>query len=1517
MANHTIGTGKLTGQALVEYLHQETLRTVRINHEHRTNYIGEALADLANVEADTMRKYRGRYIFELLQNANDAILDDKSNADGSRRRIYRVRIELTDSALLVANDGAPFQEKDVLSIYRWGESSKDPNKSVGYKGIGFKSVLEITESPEIFSRVVQFHFDRDLCYAAVREIVGQGESLNLPFTRFVFPYSIEEVPAEDRELIDHLLNGDGFATVIRLPLLASVTQQMVLDQIEEDVDPALLIFLNGIDVIEIWAGRKRLKQLSRKRKETSGYRGAEINLYQGKRVLSRWLLFEASKRSVEDRSLIEELHEKSWERVIKAGFALAFPLDEKGKLFVEADEPARLFVYFPTHERSGLRYRIHADFYIDSSRKTLESRPYNLWLAENIATFLVKTIIPELIRRYPGDVRVVRALTPVIQPQDFARDVYQVICRALSSCAFVPTIEGRYISPIQTLLAPRGVWVDLENFQKHFPYPELARKFQNRQFPLHEIYVHEDVISFLIELGAKLLEFQDVLPLLDGRDSTGAEQDYSAFYTFLWKWRDRLATQVNEEQIEHWWERDELLKRLRDSFSIALAKTHCIITSNKRWIKPHNQVYHAKFRQETPNMPGCLRADIVHPDAYDDDGRSGATYQLLSSISPKVKDYDAPAIIRNAIIPLFESGKFRGLTSQERVEVYRYLFDYWRSRRGGDPEVDQVVHRVEVYARRIANRRQMEWRPIKEVYLSSMWTGNNLLEQVYDGFEDIAFLHEVRGLELAMEERSEWGQFWTWLGANRVPRLLIHEHGYYSWNSVNHNHPHRGTRLWDAYCEAIRNHYGDCPQHGHEKRVLQRSVTLEGLASLIESREVGRLSALFQLLAENWVFLDKAKREKACLLCQGGGYCRVANRTVEVQSFLDYLLKESDWVPARTVVDGKIDASLQPPIRCWFVSAVEDALVRNMLPTPLVEVDKSNPGYRQFCRDIGMRFMEEAKLDDLVDILRTLPGQYPDPNISVMAGRRAVPKAISTLTRWIIGRIYNLLTQSETKIAPLKEGVPLVASGGEQLRYVYPPEPVFFADDRYHSPRWRELLPFAPLDENWRDAAEYLGLKFLSRHVEELVVPGNILVDETNRLMARYKQARPYMLAVVNNQRTSSTEDVVRYLANLEIQVVDKLVVNRRLTIGDGKIIPDPDARIFLEERVQERVGSAGRAPRAGILYIRKGLESNYDLMGTPIAEYVRIPGLADAFVILIDRGGKDGRMKYLDTRGISEVDVDAMRSTLAQAGLMDEGEEEKTETTKDLDDHLMKRLERESREQKPVEGSEESPGEEQPEGAPTAGESAPGGEGETGLGSETSDRDEPIEFPALALTEIHPIRVTPYEPAHTPDAGKHSSGHGKGGGIPNWERNHQLREAYGLRGEALVYELELRRLAKLGIGKPEENVYWLRKAGRVTADHDLESKDLVDGAWVDIVIEVKSTPGQDFRFEMSKEELYCAQKYGPRYQLHRVTNVCSPTPSVYVFENPYKLWQEGLAIIEPRDTYVILPSPQSLNESK
>src|SRR5439155_8148823 len=93
------------------------------------------------------RDYAGRFLYELLQNAYDA---------HPRGTIGAVYILLDQAAgdhgvLYVANAGKPFDYQDFRAISEIAQSSKQPGEGIGNKGVGFKSVLQISAWPEIFS----------------------------------------------------------------------------------------------------------------------------------------------------------------------------------------------------------------------------------------------------------------------------------------------------------------------------------------------------------------------------------------------------------------------------------------------------------------------------------------------------------------------------------------------------------------------------------------------------------------------------------------------------------------------------------------------------------------------------------------------------------------------------------------------------------------------------------------------------------------------------------------------------------------------------------------------------------------------------------------------------------------------------------------------------------------------------------------------------------------------------------------------------------------------------------------------------------------------------------------------------------------------------------------------------------------------------------------------------------------------------------------------------------------------
>ena len=105
------------------------------------------------MEEDTARGgYAHRQRSELIQNSADALAE---TAGGGR-----IDIRLTDSHLYCADDGQPIDPDGVKSLMFSHLSPKRGTNQIGRFGLGFKSVLGVTDAPEFFSRAGSFRFDR-------------------------------------------------------------------------------------------------------------------------------------------------------------------------------------------------------------------------------------------------------------------------------------------------------------------------------------------------------------------------------------------------------------------------------------------------------------------------------------------------------------------------------------------------------------------------------------------------------------------------------------------------------------------------------------------------------------------------------------------------------------------------------------------------------------------------------------------------------------------------------------------------------------------------------------------------------------------------------------------------------------------------------------------------------------------------------------------------------------------------------------------------------------------------------------------------------------------------------------------------------------------------------------------------------------------------------------------------------------------------------------------------------------
>ena len=194
------------------YITEETKRTLDA-YRVQPNRIAED----ANHEEDTARGgYARRQLFELVQNSADAL----SGSEGGR-----IWIGLTGDYLYCADEGQPIDKDGVRALMFAYLSPKRGTDEIGRFGLGFKSVLGVTDRPEFFSRSGSFRFDRERAASLVRPIAPDAE--RYPVLRL--PEAID--PDSEMES-DPILHGlmEWASNIVRLPLkegaLESLEQQM-------------------------------------------------------------------------------------------------------------------------------------------------------------------------------------------------------------------------------------------------------------------------------------------------------------------------------------------------------------------------------------------------------------------------------------------------------------------------------------------------------------------------------------------------------------------------------------------------------------------------------------------------------------------------------------------------------------------------------------------------------------------------------------------------------------------------------------------------------------------------------------------------------------------------------------------------------------------------------------------------------------------------------------------------------------------------------------------------------------------------------------------------------------------------------------------------------------------------------------------------------------------------------------------------------------------------------------------
>lgn len=196
-----------------------------------------------NNENKIIDEYNGRQLLEMIQNAND---------ESDTTKPKKVKITLENTTLLIANNGNPFSIGGVESLIYSDLSPKvmEENK-VGQKGLGFRSVLNWSEEIYIASYDLHLKFSKQHARTFLEGLIEENPEIQTVLkrkTKKSFSISVLRCPYLEEDT-NHKKETD-YDTVIELSLKEGINQD-IKDQIDKDIIPEILIFLNKLEQIEV------------------------------------------------------------------------------------------------------------------------------------------------------------------------------------------------------------------------------------------------------------------------------------------------------------------------------------------------------------------------------------------------------------------------------------------------------------------------------------------------------------------------------------------------------------------------------------------------------------------------------------------------------------------------------------------------------------------------------------------------------------------------------------------------------------------------------------------------------------------------------------------------------------------------------------------------------------------------------------------------------------------------------------------------------------------------------------------------------------------------------------------------------------------------------------------------------------------------------------------------------------------------------------------------------------------
>ena len=380
---------------------------------------------------------RTHFIFELLQNAEDALERRSSQWTGSRT----IKFDLVNDKLIVSHFGDPFNEEDVLGICSIGQSTKDSVRNIGRFGIGFKSVYVYTDRPEIHSGPKGSSTSFAI-YNYNKPTDVQPLARDTDETIFVFPFK----PGEEEKSYKEIANGLKNLGALALLFLHQIEE--IRWTIGNDLSGNYLR-----ETVHINEFTRRVKVIGQSSK--------------AKAIHEEWLIFSKPIRkdnSSEDSNLS-----------IGSKVEIAFRLIPDTQT-IQPIKKSPLVVFFPTVYATGLGFLVQGPYKTTPNREAIhENDPFNEYLVDETAVLLSHAL---LFMRDENilDANVLKCLPLELQQiTEMFVPIFNSTKNTLNMKPLLPELDGGYVSAREALLGRS------QDFRKLLSSEQLSKIYNTKK----------------------------------------------------------------------------------------------------------------------------------------------------------------------------------------------------------------------------------------------------------------------------------------------------------------------------------------------------------------------------------------------------------------------------------------------------------------------------------------------------------------------------------------------------------------------------------------------------------------------------------------------------------------------------------------------------------------------------------------------------------------------------------------------------------------------------------------------------------------------------------------------------------------------------------------------------------------------------------------------------------------------------------------------------------------------------